>query len=35
MGVLIRTISNINLTKEKIALWGLALIALAVVSLPK
>jgi len=35
MGVSIRAISNIKLTKEKIALWGLALIALAVVSLPK
>jgi hypothetical protein len=35
MGALIRVISNIRLTKEKIALLGLALIASAFVSLPK
>ncbi len=35
MGASIRAISNIRLIKEKIALWGLALIALAFFSLPK
>ena len=35
MGALIRAISNIRLTKEKIAIWGLALIALIFFSYPK
>jgi len=35
MGVLMRDISNIRLTKEKIALWGIALIALSFFSLPR
>jgi hypothetical protein len=35
MGALIRVISNIRFTKEKIALWGLALIALIFLSSPR
>jgi hypothetical protein len=35
MGVLIKIISSIKLTKEKTGLWALALIAVAISSFPK